>query len=192
MERRNSSADALPSACVMGPTPLMPGPGWCCRHRPGCCLREGPRGLGGGVGWGTRVELDAELVLDDGGRDEPAPIQLHGTERPAPDQVADAGLRHADHLGHLAGPIGHSFERPLYGRLLQWGQLLPASPGAADTTGDTAVFAVYDENGKPAEGDQPVRKYGHHRSTGCGSWTLEVGLSAERAGPRPARTARHE
>src|SRR6266540_1406157 len=32
--------------------------------------------------------------------------------------------------------------------------------------GDPAAFAVYDENGKPAEADQPVRKYGHHRSTG--------------------------
>jgi hypothetical protein len=35
----------------------------------------------------------------------------------------------------------------------------------------TCVFAGYGEDGKPDEEDQPVRKYGHHRSTdgGCGA-----------------------
>jgi hypothetical protein len=33
---------------------------------------------------------------------------------------------------------------------------------------EPAVFAGYGEDGKPDEGGQPVRKYGHHRSTGGG------------------------
>src|SRR6266540_4618928 len=82
-------------------------------------LRRGLRSVGRGVGCGARVELDAELVLDDGGRNEPTPVQLNRAKRPAPDQVADAGLRHADHLGHFTGPVGHPLERPLYGLPVQ-------------------------------------------------------------------------
>src|SRR4030095_13651890 len=61
---------------------------------------------------GPGIERDAELVLDDGSRNEPASVQLDRAERPSPDQVADTGLRHADHLGHLTRPIGHTLEWP--------------------------------------------------------------------------------
>src|SRR5215218_1852457 len=83
--------------------------------------RANRRSVGGGPG----IERDAEFVLDDGSRNEPASVQLDRAECPALDQVADTGLRHADHLGHLTGPIGHTLERPPVGLLIQAGRLLP-------------------------------------------------------------------
>ena len=78
------------------------------------------------------MERDAEFVLDDGSRNEPASVQLDRAERPALDQVADTGLRHADHLGHLTGPIGHTLEwPPLW--LLVHGVNSLLDPRAADT-----------------------------------------------------------
>src|SRR6266508_2483604 len=47
--------------------------------------------------------------------------------------------------------------------------------------GDLADFAVYAEDGKPAEGDQPVRKYGHHGCTGSGGWRLVTGANRSRS-----------
>src|SRR6266508_2617986 len=83
------------------PGPVLPTP-------PGLYLRRGLRSVGRRVDGDVRVELDTELVLDGGGWDEPASVQPHGAKRPAPDQVADAGFRHAHHLGHFAGPVGHA------------------------------------------------------------------------------------
>jgi hypothetical protein len=74
-------------------------------------------------------------------------------------------------------PVGHPLEGLLRWLLVQGANSFLDRPCAADTTGDLADFAVYAEDGKPAEEDQPVRKYGHHRSTGYGSRLLAFRLT---------------